>query len=659
VKGLLLLKIFLLAQIYSLNIYAQQELPGHLNTLFSNIDSLKKQRQFAEGLQLVTNYIDQAPDLELNDNLIMADLYYTKGDLLKLNNRNRESILAVQKAADFYEKAGLTLQMGDCYSLVGENHMYLGNYEEALISFNKALEIDEALGNSVNVAVALNSIGKAYEICKEFDKALEFFTKSLQIAREHNQPNMVALRLASIASIHKNLNQYEKALELLQESLEIEIAQNNIVRKGFRLDMIGEVYTLKKEFNTAESYLMEALQIFRDNNVKPSEAIVLNHLAFNAFQRGTVDKAIEYYHKSLVIAEAISFRNMLEKNNQELSRLYQQNGSYKNALEHYQTYIALRDSSVTEKTREQLLDFQVRYETQEKEKELALLNQEKLAQELQLNKAKQQRTIFVSILAISLMLLFALYSRFLIKKKSQKELATLNVQLNELNSTKDKLFSIIAHDLKNNISAFSNLLATLNKRIEVMTAHDMKYFLGEMQISADALKRMLKNLLDWALSQQNKIKVETTEIELANFMEELSGELQPLIQSRNIVIEYRIGSDSPIHSDRNILQTVFRNILSNCVKYSPDNSKIEMFSERLNGYHLFTIRDFGLGMEQDTVDSILNLKPVKSKPGLNGEKGTGLGLKLSIELINKLGGSIQIESLPQKGTTFTIQIPVN
>src|SRR5690606_37249739 len=102
------------------------------------------------------------------------------------------------------------------------------------------------------------------------------------------------------------------------------------------------------------------------------------------------------------------------------------------------------------------------------------------------------------------------------------------------------LFSIIAHDLKNNISAFSNLLATLNKRIDVMTAHDMKYFLGEMQISADALKRMLKNLLDWALSQQNKIKVETTEIELANFMEELSGELKPLLQPRNILIDYRL-----------------------------------------------------------------------------------------------------------------------
>lgn len=626
--------------------------------MFNTTDSLKQHRQLDEGLQLLTDYLDQAPESELNDDLIMADVYYTKGDLLRQSNRSRESINAARKAVEFYKKAGLAQQMGDCYSLIGNNHMYLGNYEEALLSFKKALEIDEMLGNNINVAVALNSIGKAYELCKEFDKALEFFTRSLEIVQDHNLPNMVAIRLASIASIHKNQNQYDKALQFLNKAIEIEIAQNNEVRKGYRLDMMGEIYSLKKEFNTAEKYLNEALLIFRNNNIRVSESIVLNHLAFNAFKQGLSSRAVEYYHKSLDIAEAVSFRNMLEKNHQELSQLYELEGNYKNALEHYHKYVALRDSSVTEKTREQLLDFQVMYETQEKEKELALLNQEKLAQDLQLNKAKQQRTIYISILGISFMLLFALYSRFLIKEKSQKELAALNVQLNDLNSTKDKLFSIIAHDLKNNISAFSNLLATLNKRIEVMTAHDMKYFLAEMQISADALKRMLKNLLDWALSQQNKIKVETTEIELANFMEELSGELQPLTQSRNIVIEYRIGSDSPIRSDRNILQTVFRNILSNCIKYSPDNSKIELFSERMNGSHVFTIRDFGLGMEQDTIDSIINLKHVNSKPGVNGEKGTGLGLKLSIELINKLGGSIHIESLPQNGTTFIIQIPI-
>lgn len=399
-KSLLLLKIILLTQIYSINIYAQQELTGHVNTLLSTTDSLKKQRQFAEGLHILNEYLKQANISELNDNFAMGELYYTKGDLLRHCNRNRESIIAAQEAAGFYENAGLTSQMADCYSLVGDNHMYLGNYEEALISFNKALEIDEALGNIINVAVALNSIGKTYELCKEFDKALEFFTRSLQIAREHNHPDMIAVRLASIASVYKNMNQFDKALELLEEALQIESAQNNIVRKGYRLDMIGEVYTLMKEFTTAESYLLEALRIFRNNNVLPSEAIVLNHLAYNAFQRGASGKAIEYYQQSLEIAESISFRNMLEKNHQELSRLYEQSQNYRNALIHYQTYITLRDSSVTEKTREQLLDFQVQYETQEKEKELAVLNQEKLVQELQLHKANQQRYIVIGILSI-------------------------------------------------------------------------------------------------------------------------------------------------------------------------------------------------------------------------------------------------------------------
>jgi signal transduction histidine kinase/tetratricopeptide (TPR) repeat protein len=659
VKSLLLLKLFLLTQIYYFHSYAQQELPAHVKTLLSTTDSLKKQRQFEEGLQLLTNYVDQAPDLELNDNLIMAELYYTKGDLLKFNNRNRESIIVSGMAAALYEKAGLALQMADCYSLVGENHIYLGNYEEALISFNKALEIDEALGNSINVAVALNSIGKAYELCKEFDKALEFFTRSLQIAREHNQPNMVALRLASIASIYKNLNHFDKALELLNEALEIETAQNNIVRKGYRLDMMGEVYTLKREFATAESYLMEALQIFKDNNIMPSESIVLNHLAYNAFQRGATDKAIEYYHQSLGIAEAISFRNMLEKNNQELSLLYEQIGNFKNALGHYQTFIALRDSSVTEKTREQLLDFQVRYETQEKEKELAMLSQEKLVQELQLHKARQLRYIIIGVLAISLMLLFFLYSRFLIKKRSQIELAALNAQLIELNSTKDKLFSIIAHDLRNNVSAFSNLLTNLNRGIQAMTIDDLRYYLEALQTSANSLKFMLKNLLEWAMSQQNRIKITLEEIEAQKLINDISDEMYTIMQAKNISIDNQIAPEIKFFSDRNILFSVIRNIMFNSIKYSHDNSKIEVLSQSFNGFHQVIIKDYGIGMEQDVIDSILNAQHIKSKPGVNGEMGTGLGLKLSMELIGKVSGKIHINSQPGEGSTFIIQISVN
>lgn len=658
-RSLLLLRIILLSQIYCINIYAQEELTGRINSLLSTTDSLKKQRQFDEGLHILTEFLNQATISELNDNFTMGELYYTKGDLLKNCNRNRESIIAAQEATGFYENAGMTSQMADCYSLVGDNHMYLGNYEDALISFNKALEIDEALGNTINVAIALNSIGKAYELCKEFDKALEFFTRSLRIAREQNHPNMVALRLASIASIYKNLNRYDKALELLEEALQIEIAQNNTVRKGYRLDMIGEVYTLMKEYTKAEGYLMEALQIFRTNNILPSEAIVLNHLAYNAFQKGTTNKAIEYYHQSLEIAESISFRNMLEKNHQELSLLYEQSQNYKNALIHYQTYIALRDSSVTEKTREQLLDFQVRYETQEKEKELAVLSQEKLVRELQLHKANQQRYIVIGILSISLLLLFALYSRFLIKKRSQKKLTVLNAQLIELNSTKDKLFSIIAHDLRNNVSAFSNLLANLNRSIDAVTINDLRYYLEELQSSANSLKNMLKNLLEWATSQQNRITVALEEIKAKELINEIADELNTIMQAKNIVLDNQIAPEIKFSSDRNILFSVFRNIITNSIKYSHDNSKIEVLSQPCHGYQQVIIKDYGIGIEQDVVDSILNSQYVNSKPGVKGEKGTGLGLRLSMELIEKVSGKIHINSQPGEGSTFIIQIAVN
>jgi len=625
--------------------------------MFSKVDSLKKLKQFDEGRLILDSWIENESYKEENDDYVLGEVYYTLADILAVSGKHRESVIEAKRAADNFSKAGLDILVGDCYSLIGNNQIYIGNYEEAIRYFNMVYEIDEALGNRINLAVILNSIGKAYELCREFDKALEFFSRSLEIAREENQPNMVAVRLASIASIYKNQNKTDEALKLLDEALEIEIAQNNIIGKGYRLDMIGEVYTMKGEFIKAEEYLKEALKIFRDYSVKPSEAIVLNHLAYNAFQKGLISQATEYYNQSLRIAEDIRFRNMLEKNHQELSKLYEESGNYKSALQHYQTYITLRDSSVTERTREQLLDFQVRYETQEREKELAILNQERSLQELELQKGRQQRFIIIGILAIALLLLFALYSRFLIKKRSQAELTALNIQLKEINSTKDKLFSIIAHDLKNNVSAFSNLVASINRSLDAISKEELKYYLKGLQISASNVKYMLLNLLEWALSQQNRIKIEPSEFEPAILIKDLKSELQPLLQERNITIDCQIKTDYFLYTDRNILQTVLRNILSNSVKYSYNHSKIEVLSDHLNGNYRLMIRDYGTGMEKEVLEAILNMQPVESKPGINGESGTGLGIKLSMELIAKLSGIVDISSQPQQGTTFIIQIP--
>ena len=625
--------------------------------MFVKVDSLKKIKKFEEGLSLLNEWIDNKSHEDGIDDYTFGEVYYRSADILAASGRRKESVTMAQRAADNFSKAGLDILVGDCYSLIGNNHIYIGNYEEAIRYFNMVYQIDEALGNRLNLAVSLNSIGKAYELCKEFEKALEFFGRSLEIAREENQPGMVAVRLASIASIYKNQNLADEALKLLTEALDIEIAQNNIIGKGYRLDMIGEIYTMKGEFTKAEEYLNEALQIFRSYNVKPSEAIVLNHLAYNAFKKGLISQAREYYHQSLEIADAISFRNMLEKNHQELSKLYEESGNYKSALQHYQTYIALRDSSVTERTREQLLDFQVRYETQEREKELAILNQERSLQQLELQKGKQQILFIIGILAISLILLFALYGRYLIRKRNQAELTALNTQLKEINSTKDKLFSIIAHDLKNNVSAFSNLAASISHSLDSISREELKYYLKGLQASASNLKYMLLNLLEWALSQQNKTRIEPSEFKPAVMVKNMVSELHPLIQGRNIAIDCQIDPESVICTDRNIIQTVLRNVLSNSVKYSPDNSRIELFSEYLNGSYRLIIRDYGTGIDKEILEAILGMQPVKSKPGINGESGTGLGIKLSMELIAKLSGTIDISSQPKQGTTFIIQIP--
>jgi signal transduction histidine kinase len=170
---------------------------------------------------------------------------------------------------------------------------------------------------------------------------------------------------------------------------------------------------------------------------------------------------------------------------------------------------------------------------------------------------------------------------------------------------------------------------------------------------------MLKNLLEWAMSQQNRIKITLEEIEAKKLITEIAEEMHTIIQEKNISIDNQIAPEMKFSSDRYILFSVIRNILFNSIKYSHDNTKIEVSSQSFNGFHQIIIKDYGIGIEQDVVDSILNAQHVKSKPGVNGEKGTGLGLRLSMELITKVSGEIHINSQPGEGSTFIIQISAN
>jgi len=245
------------------------------------------------------------------------------------------------------------------------------------------------------------------------------------------------------------------------------------------------------------------------------------------------------------------------------------------------------------------------------------------------------------------------------RKREEEALRESEFRLRELNATKDKFFSIIAHDLKspfNSILGFSELLRDDAKDLDI---ESIAHYAGIINSSAQHTYQLLENLLKWAGMQQGKIPFDPKMILLNEL---IIHEIQVL---KNIADQKSIGLLTDIHgniiltTDENMLSTVVRNLISNALKFTPKNGKIKVFARMKEDQAEISVSDTGVGMSAETIEKLFKIETSFTTRGTENEKGTGLGLLLCKEFIHKLGGRIMVESEPGKGSIFCITIPLN
>jgi len=569
-----------------------------------------------------------------------------------------EAILYFEKMLDLSVARGDSSWIAAAHSNRGEVLRSLGRFEESLLSFNEALMIDRALNDTVGVSIDLGNIGKVYQIWGQPENSFPFYMESLEIIRATGNEEREAMMMASIGMAYHDMNRYDDALSWLDQALELDKTIGNQNRIGSRYDQIGGVLMKEGKYGEANRYFLRALEIFRNNEMANSEAITLNHMANNYYLQGDPETAADYFNQSLALSGKTGNKSIQQKGHQELAALYEETGAVAMALFHTKSYIALRDTLFTESAQRQLTEFRTRFESEKKEREITLLNEETLRQQLEISRTKQQRTltgIFGMMLVIALGFVFY---RYRTKQKHNRILSELNTELNELNATKTKLFTIIAHDLKNPTFALSAISESLNANLDNLSKENLKYYLSELSLSANSVKHLLKNLLDWARTQQDAIKVCYQELDLSRVAAESAEPVLADIHRKQIVFHSGIPENFTLVSDRYILQTVLRNLLTNAAKFTQEGGRIEVTATQDRGNTEIRIVDNGCGM---TAEEVANLFKVDRKPLRSGTcigQGPGLGLIICRELLDKVGGSIMVKSKSGEGTTFQVSLPV-
>lgn len=272
---------------------------------------------------------------------------------------------------------------------------------------------------------------------------------------------------------------------------------------------------------------------------------------------------------------------------------------------------------------------------------------------------------------ILLILILIFYTRQLINKKQQKklqllieqrteELSATNLELNRANASKDKFFSIIAHDLKNpfnSLLGFADLLVTDWKNLR----DDEKLgFINLMKKSTENTYELLLNLLEWSKLQRKKTIPVPERFKISEIADDIVSQFTAVRELKNITIEINITENQWITYDLNMFSTILRNLIGNAIKFSHKGGKIRISSCAVNeDYIMCRVEDYGIGMDEAKKRQVFQEENIQSTPGTDGEPGTGLGLAICHEFVRLNGGKLYVESEPGKGSSFYFSIPIN
>jgi two-component system sensor histidine kinase/response regulator len=373
------------------------------------------------------------------------------------------------------------------------------------------------------------------------------------------------------------------------------------------------------------------------------------------------DQALAYLLKNISIARQYEFRRELERSLKLISEIYAKRKEIGKAYDYQNQYLAVHDSLYLQQSSEQMALMQVKFDSEMKEAKIELLTKDAQLKQEEIN--SQRMWMYFSIGSLTLMAILAfvlLYSNRM-KKRANDELEVKNReiqlqahQLKNLNMTKDKLFSIISHDLRSPLASLRGLMDILD--VDGLSSQDFISTSKKLRRNLESVQEDLDNLLFWAQSQLNGLQSNPENLQLRPIVNEKIELFAEIARQKKITIVNEIDESISVVADKNHISLVVRNLLANAIKFNKLGGIITISEKNIGDYVEISVSDSGVGMTTSDLGKLFNAETHFTNPGTHQEKGVGIGLLLTKEFIEKSGGSIWATSELGKGSTFTFTV---
>lgn len=580
-------------------------------------------------------------------NRAYADALYHKAWIYDKTGEYDKMFEYLMQALSVYEKTNDTKKIGYCYYAIGHAQYNSEQIDQAIKNFEKAKQI---LGKDIeewHLQVINNNMGLIHKRKKNFDSAILAFNKTLQQISKKKIWNI-----------------------------------DDTSRFAYTLFQIGESQYKKNNWDSALLYFFKSKEFypFAIPVEKATISTVYNGIGFTYLAKKNYQKATTYFDSALYFAKFYNYYFSYPNAYQGLSKVNEEQNKHKEANHYLRLYIESRDSILKISNPIRLFELQSQFDISKK-------NEEIKTNEKELHYRSNQVYLLIGIVFFAIIfIIFIITQRGkLIKKntelvklnkeiiqkneeiQSQSELLKIQKeelelkknQLEELNKMKDQFFSIIGHDLRN---PFAVLLSSAEMLIRNLEKYDKDKSQRYLQLIYDSAKRshnLLENLLLWAKSQLGSIQFKCEKTNLRKLSDNIISLLHSHAEQNNIIITNHIPDFVELYADKNMLETVLRNLITNAIKFATNGTiDIKVALDQKKQWAEIAIIDSGIGIKPQNLDKLFRIDISQNTLTSYGDKGTGLGLILCKEFVEKHGGTIKVESIFKAGSTFAFTLPV-
>lgn len=579
-------------------------------------------------------------DRATNAYLLEAMSEYTcnSGDFAK-------SIELCKEAAADCEALHDKVYAANCYSTLCVCFQRVGDLQEAIRYGKKCYDMDKQSGDPANMASSLSNLATLYTIDQQPAVARGYVEQSIALERKINDRPMLALRLGLACEIYTALHQYDHAIRLGKEAYAIDSKDGRGDKAGKRLAQLAAAQSAKGSDAEAEENFRKAIALLQKYNDQVSLGISDIQLGELLARQHRNQEAESYLTKGLSIADAIGNKTQQLKACKMLADLLAESNP-KEALRYMKRVNGLEKDLFKTESENQINKFNIENETHKKEERIA-------EQNLQLEKEKDQRLLLIGTL---ILIAFGCIALLIINRLKTER----NRELKYSNDLKDKFQSLIAHDLKNPVVSQTQMLQLLRQQSEQLSAEQRGEIVNALCTSSESLQALLLDLLTWSRLETGKTVYNPCTFSLQSVVEETRQQIDLQLQEKHLTLNIETGDNLLVESDRNMVATILRNLLTNAIKFSYDGGKIELRAQETSDRGLtLSIGDEGVGMDETMRKRLLTTQIGQSTQGTSGETGLGLGLIVCREMIKLCGSRLAVESNKGKGSTFSFQLKLS